>query len=520
VRQCDSERQPEREAEREEAEAARGSLGGGWRLPAAAAPEIRSHSSGVYPASEGARMWPMPVPRQQQREREVGVVPQLAVRHSPWYGRDDVGSQPYEPRLHCAAAELRRRQIKGLETKVRGEQAAALAHSWTQQQDNGRSAAQNIGERTMVVHGTRMSPTQTQRGRRLSSRAQVAAVAATAHIRGELVVPDGELAWIAGGAATQVVDAGGGGGGAAAAALQMARRRLCFAALLSGRLAPWSWRQARFAGDLAEMVGRELWRSWGGSGLLCRAHSSIDITAEAGALAMGRIEGGSCCWGTALCGGAPMRAGRHYAEFTLLPAAAASSFPHVVLGVARADFDPEPASARAGEQGRGRGPLATMSLRSRGDGRGGGGGEGWGYATASGQAVHARRGDSSWAAPGGVKATVGDTIGLLLDLGGEGQKVARGSDSQSTPGGGGGGGSSGTRGDGGRLSLAKNGEHVGLLWAGLPVGATGPGLVWALELRSQGVSVRVAAGRAAPPLPPWAVASSQEAPTCSSSPAA
>ena len=39
----------------------------------------------------------------------------------------------------------------------------------------------------------------------------------------------------------------------------------------------------------------------------------IDITGEGGALAVAK---NGCSWYTALGGGAPMRAGRHYAEFT------------------------------------------------------------------------------------------------------------------------------------------------------------------------------------------------------------
>ena len=142
-------------------------------------------------------------------------------------------------------------------------------------------------------------------------------------------------------------------------------------------------------------------------------------------------------WGTAVCRGAVMRAGTHFAEFTVLRDQSYGS--GILVGVCRADFRP------------------TSELRATATAAG------WGLSTATGLLRH--NGDSrTWVGQQPVR--VGETLGLLLDFSER------------------------------KLTAYKNGERLGLVaagsaWQGEDDGLTGAPLCWMVQLYYENDAVRV-----------------------------
>lgn len=179
-----------------------------------------------------------------------------------------------------------------------------------------------------------------------------------------------------------------------------------------------------------------------------RAPEGISIAGEGGSLAQhvtrsivgGRLRSSDDQWrdgsGTAICAAAPMWAGVHYAEFTLVR----SNLSWV--GVCEAEC-----------------PANKAAINTAG---------GWGYFAAFGHLCHNRK-VSAWE---GMKAMdEGDTVGLQLDF---------------------------TRGRGGELTCYKNGERLGVLCSGL-CGGERP-LCWFTSVYNRGaVRVRWRAAPATTP---------------------
>ena len=213
--------------------------------------------------------------------------------------------------------------------------------------------------------------------------------------------------------------------------LQAAQLRLCLGSLLHQRLGSAAVGGAVKDVDVVECIAQFI----AGCGPLAwtRSRETLAIDMETSSVAM--AQGGD--YGAAMTADAPMREGKHYAEFDLL------SSHLVTLGVADLRFDP------FGEE-----RMATATEY------------GWGYRAWDGKHSHA----SSWSAWDGMQpATCGDTIGLLMDC------------------------------DAGTLCVFKNGEWLGVLCtnvAGLSggggeQGAGRPELCWIAQLWVDGAAVRV-----------------------------
>lgn len=132
---------------------------------------------------------------------------------------------------------------------------------------------------------------------------------------------------------------------------------------------------------------------WGGK--FGAAHGSLQVDEGGALVTQGPIEVAG--YHSALCGGDPMRSGVHFVEFTLIKGDC------VMLGLARADFDPSSGAA-------------TDTA------------DGWGFFAQDGSLRHGGL-SSDWngriAARGHQASIAGNTVGLLLNLrGGEAHQVA------------------------------------------------------------------------------------------------
>ena len=120
-----------------------------------------------------------------------------------------------------------------------------------------------------------------------------------------------------------------------------------------------------------------------------RAHDTIDITGEGGALATRKGYGGDYSWRSAVCGEVLQAEGEAYAEFTWVDGGSG-----LYVGVARAGVDPSSVS----------GGLSNTA-------------DGWMYACSSGNYYHNGVSAKPWAS--GTKQAIkeGETVGLLLRQG-------------------------------------------------------------------------------------------------------
>ena len=117
-----------------------------------------------------------------------------------------------------------------------------------------------------------------------------------------------------------------------------------------------------------------------------RAHDTIDITGEGGALATRKGYGGDYSWRSAVCGEVLQAEGEAYAEFTLVSG-------WLLVGVARAGADPSSVEG---------GLYKTAG--------------GWMYDCDDGYHYHNGR-QTPWASGSKQGITEGETVGLLLRRG-------------------------------------------------------------------------------------------------------